>query len=86
MTRARQSGRTLLTEVEAKQLAGRLWHPNGRDTSGHQRNRGRQHAEDIGYPVVLKLFSETITHKSDVGGVQLHLTGADAVRHRLPGD
>jgi acetyltransferase len=27
----------------------------------------------IGYPVVLKLFSETITHKTDVGGVQLNL-------------
>ena len=39
-----------------------------------------KHAEEIGYPVVLKLLSETITHKSDVGGVQLHLAGADAVR------
>ena len=28
-------------------------------------------AEEIGYPVVLKLHSETITHKTDVGGVQL---------------
>jgi acetyltransferase len=38
------------------------------------------HAEAIGYPVVLKLFSQTITHKTDVGGVQLDLAGADAVR------
>ena len=30
-------------------------------------------AEQIGYPVVLKLYSETITHKTDVGGVQLNL-------------
>ena len=30
-------------------------------------------AESIGYPVVLKLHSETITHKTDVGGVQLNL-------------
>lgn len=37
-------------------------------------------AEEIGYPVVLKLFSETITHKTDVGGVQLNLLGADDVR------
>jgi acetyltransferase len=37
-------------------------------------------AEALGYPVVLKLFSETITHKSDVGGVQLNLLDADAVR------
>ena len=30
----------------------------------------------IGYPVVIKLHSETITHKTDVGGVQLNLTDA----------
>jgi len=38
-------------------------------------------AEEIGYPVVLKLFSETLTHKTDVDGVQLHLSGAEAVRN-----
>lgn len=36
-------------------------------------------AERIGYPVALKLASQTITHKSDVGGVVLGLTGATAV-------
>ena len=34
----------------------------------------------IGYPVVLKLHSETITHKTDVGGVQLNLADEAAVR------
>src|SRR5262249_48259962 len=37
-------------------------------------------AGEIGYPVVLKLHSETITHKTDVGGVQLNLRNAAAVR------
>ncbi len=37
-------------------------------------------AGEIGYPVVLKLYSETITHKTDVGGVQLNLRNADEVR------
>ena len=37
-------------------------------------------AEAIGYPVVLKLFSHTITHKTDVGGVKLNLRDAAAVR------
>jgi acetyltransferase len=36
-------------------------------------------ADQIGYPVVLKLYSETITHKTDVGGVQLNLNNAKAV-------
>ncbi len=39
-----------------------------------------QVAEEIGYPVVLKLYSLTITHKTDVGGVQLNLRDADAVK------
>jgi acetyltransferase len=34
----------------------------------------------MGYPVVLKLYSLTITHKTDVGGVQLNLADAEAVR------
>ena len=38
-------------------------------------------AERIGYPVVVKLHSNTITHKTDVGGVQLNLKDAGAVRH-----
>jgi acetyltransferase len=37
-------------------------------------------ADELGYPVVLKIYSETITHKTDVGGVQLNLRNADAVR------
>jgi acetyltransferase len=37
-------------------------------------------AEEIGYPVVLKLNSETITHKTDVGGVKLNLAKEEDVR------
>ncbi len=37
-------------------------------------------ATEIGYPIVLKLYSETITHKTDVGGVKLNLANAAAVR------
>ena len=37
-------------------------------------------ADRIGYPVVVKLYSHTITHKTDVGGVQLNLKDAAAVR------
>src|SRR5437764_331455 len=37
-------------------------------------------ADTIGYPVVLKLYSQTITHKTDVDGVRLNLPDAAAVR------
>ena len=37
-------------------------------------------ADALGYPIVLKLHSKTITHKSDVGGVLLNLGDAAAVK------
>ncbi|HYA99186.1 MAG TPA: bifunctional acetate--CoA ligase family protein/GNAT family N-acetyltransferase [Ktedonobacteraceae bacterium] len=76
----RQSGRTLLTEVEAKQLLASYGIPTVETRVATNEAEAVQHAEEIGYPVVLKLLSETITHKSDVGGVQLHLASAEAVR------
>jgi acetyltransferase len=42
-------------------------------------------ADAIGYPVVLKIHSETITHKTDVGGVQLNLADAGAVQKAYEG-
>ena len=77
---ARQSGRTMLTEVESKQLLAAYGIPTVETRVATSETEAVTCAQDIGYPVVLKLFSETITHKTDVGGVQLHLSGADAVR------
>lgn len=77
---ARQSGRTLLTEAESKQLLVAYGIPTVETRVATNESEAITHAEDIGYPVVLKVHSETITHKTDVGGVQLDLTGADAVR------
>jgi len=37
-------------------------------------------ADEMGYPVAVKLVSEEITHKSDVGGVHLGLTDSASVR------
>ena len=44
------------------------------------RRGGRRSPSTIGFPVVLKLHSETLTHKTDVGGVALNLADAAAVR------
>jgi acetyltransferase len=78
---ASQSGRTLLTEVESKQLLAAYGIPTVETRVATSETEAVKCAEEIGYPVVLKLFSETITHKTDVGGVQLHLSGAEAVRN-----
>jgi acetyltransferase len=77
---ASQSGRTILTELESKQLLAAYGIPIVETRVATSETEAVQCAEEIGYPVVLKLFSQTITHKTDVGGVQLNLLGADEVR------
>ena len=77
---ARQAGRTILTEVESKQILAVYGIPVVATCVATREDEAIQCAENIGYPVVLKLFSQTITHKTDVGGVKLNLPDADAVR------
>ena len=74
-----QTGRTLLTEVESKQVLAAYGIPVVETKTATSEEEAVQGAETIGYPVVLKLLSETITHKTDVGGVQLNLADAQAV-------
>ena len=76
---ARDAGRTILTESESKQLLDAYYIPTVRTVVARTMEEAVEQAERIGYPVVLKLFSETITHKTDVGGVQLNLTDREAV-------
>ena len=76
---ARDAGRTILTEAESKQLLDAYYIPTVRTLIARTLEEAVGQAERIGYPVVLKLFSETITHKTDVGGVQLNLGGPEAV-------
>ncbi|MBM3748707.1 MAG: acetyl CoA synthetase subunit alpha, partial [Acidobacteria bacterium] len=79
--KARQAGRTILTEYESKQLLATYGIPIAETSVAHSEEEAVQLAAKIGYPVVLKLFSETITHKTDVGGVQLNLRSEAAVRN-----
>lgn len=77
---AREAGRTLLTEAESKELLGAYGIPTVTTRIAVGVEEAVRIAEEIGYPVVLKLFSETITHKTDVGGVRLNLHTSDEVR------
>jgi len=77
---ARNSGRYLLTEAESKELLGAYGIPSVPTRIALTAEDAIAEAEEIGYPVVLKLHSETVTHKTDVGGVQLNLTDEQAVR------
>jgi acetyltransferase len=77
----RQSGRTLLTEPESKELLACYGIPTAPTLEAHSAEEAVAKAEELGYPVVVKLLSHTITHKTEVGGVKLNLSSAAAVRN-----
>jgi acetyltransferase len=77
---ARSEGRTILTEFESKQLLKAYDIPTVETRIAVTEQEALQAAEQMGYPIVLKLYSLTITHKTDVGGVQLNLRDAAAVK------
>ena len=82
---ARQSGRTILTEYESKELLAAYGIPTVETRIARTADEAVRIAGEIGYPVVLKIHSETITHKTDVGGVLLNLPDAEAVKQAYNG-
>ena len=76
----RDAGRTLLTEFESKQLLAFYGIPVVETRIARSEKEAVDLAQKTGGAVVLKVHSETITHKSDVDGVKLNLHGASAVR------
>lgn len=77
----RQTGRTILTEYESKQVLEAYDIPTVPTRLAHSADEAAEVAREIGFPVVIKLNSETITHKTDVGGVRLDLANEDEVRN-----
>lgn len=77
---ARSRGRTLLTEAESKNLLTVCGIPSVPTFVAGTEEEAAACAARIGFPVAVKLHSETITHKTDVGGVALNLPDAASVR------
>ena len=77
--KARGEARAVLTEFESKQVLSAYGIPTAKTVVATSMEDAVKAAGEIGYPVVLKLYSETITHKTDVGGVQLNLGSATGV-------
>ena len=80
LEQARAGGRTLLSEFESKQVLAAYGIPTVPTRIALSEEEALRGAAELGYPVVLKLHSHSITHKTDVCGVQLDLADADAVR------
>lgn len=75
-----QSGRTVLSEVESKQLLKAYGIPVVETEVAEHEDQAVEAASRLGFPIVLKLHSRTITHKTDVGGVILNIATETAVR------
>ena len=77
--KVQKDGRTLLTEKESKDLLAAYGIPVVPTKVARTEEEAKKIAGEVGFPIVLKLFSETITHKTDVGGVKLNLKDEKAV-------
>jgi acyl-CoA synthetase (NDP forming) len=75
---ARSEQRDLLLS-ESMDVLGHYGIPTALGVSASTMEEARAAAEQMGYPVAIKVISEQISHKSDVGGVQLNLRNGPAV-------
>lgn len=78
--KAQENGYSILNEFDSKRVLAAYGIPIVKTVSAKTEDEAVAAANDIGYPTVLKLYSETITHKTDVGGVRLNLADEDDVR------
>jgi len=73
ITNAINQGRTALTEIEAKQVFKDIGVPVVETRLATSRKRAGEIGGEIGFPIVLKIASPDIIHKSDAGGVKVGL-------------
>ena len=73
-------GRRVMGEAASKQLLGAYGVASPGEALAGGAEAAVQAADAIGYPVVLKLVSDDVQHKSDVGGVLIGLRSAQEVR------
>lgn len=80
IAQARASKRNSLTEVEAKEVFAAYGLPVAKTILAINEDEAVKLAEKIGYPVVMKIVSPDILHKSDAGGVKVNVKDEKSVR------
>ena len=80
LSEAKRQGRTVLTEVESKEVLTAYGIPVRTGQVATDPESAAEIAGKLGYPVVMKIVSPDIPHKSDVGGVRVNIGSAEAVR------
>ncbi len=76
----RADGRLTIGDAEARAIQAAYGIPFPRSIVAKTADQAAAAAEEIGYPVVMKITSPDILHKTDIGGVRLNLQTADQVR------
>jgi len=79
LSSATEENRDLLLN-EAMEVLECYGIPTVKGSSANSADEAVAAADALGYPVAMKVISEQISHKSDVGGVQLNLLNREAVR------
>jgi len=80
ISEVRSQDRLLLTEAESKRLLKTFDIPVAETLICESEEDACTAGHSVGFPCVVKLHSEFITHKSDVGGVKLNIMSTDAIR------
>jgi len=80
LRQVQEAGRTTLTPFEGKQLCEAYGIPTPREGLATSATAASRLARDIGYPVVLKIASADILHKTEAGGVLTGLSSAVEVQ------
>ncbi|MCK9228316.1 MAG: bifunctional acetate--CoA ligase family protein/GNAT family N-acetyltransferase [Syntrophorhabdaceae bacterium] len=78
--KAIEEGRTILNEDESKAFLAAYWIPTTIPSITHDTEGALIAARKIGYPVVIKIVSPDITHKTDVGGVTVGINSDEQLR------
>jgi acetate---CoA ligase (ADP-forming) len=80
IAQARADGRSSLTEIEAKQVFAAYGLPIARTELATSEESAVALAKEVGFPVVMKIVSPDILHKSDAGGVKVNIKDEAACR------
>jgi acetyltransferase len=80
MKNAAKEGRDILTEAEAKKMLDYYEIPVVQTEVADTASKASSIATRIGFPVVMKILSPQIVHKTDVGGVALNIMSSDEVK------
>ncbi|MFN2303287.1 MAG: acetate--CoA ligase family protein, partial [Anaerolineales bacterium] len=80
IAKVREDGRTSMTEIESKKIFSAYGLPTVMTKLATTEDEAVDFAREIGYPIVLKIVSPDILHKSDAGGVKVNIEDEDSLR------